>query len=222
MRKIKPTGVLLIPAYGHSDDNGFFTTGPSLPNLWGSTMVDEYLTALHEELEAANVRSFIMKTRSRPGIKESDRVNKIDIGQLTIDCAIGWSKAKKSPSQHTTVYYGTSQSKRFADIMFECLEEWSKIIMGNKYVQGKVKRVRDPLLGREDIISVRIEPFNLNASNIEDFWKFREKIGRSLGSYVADYLHEINKGAFRTIYSNRGRIKAPDKAQVLNSGVVNV
>jgi hypothetical protein len=183
--------ILIVPAYGHSTDRDLWDRGPAVGSVTGLDVVDAYVSALIEELDAEGIRYRVLDTRTSPGIRESERWQHVEANSLVLHClASGLPDGKKpvNKKNQTEVWYGGDRSLTLADEMCEALAQW-----GHCYVFGH--RTANPrhdgkthLLNAPETKALAISPFWINGPDAPDYLERLNELGQTIARCLADHL----------------------------------
>ena len=184
------TKIFIIPAAGHTDDDGNYSLGHSIGRENELRVVDRYLMTMTEVFGEYGLPFEVLDTRKKPGVKYSDRPSKIPPNSVVLDVAVGWTSANRS-SNYSHVTYSDKRSHKLADLVSQSLFEWGKCSSFTHHVKNPSEAKNSLLDGQ---VGVRIEPFALNGHGVDDYLRRLGNLGIDIASAVIEYAKTINTG----------------------------
>jgi len=182
------TKVFIIPAAGHSDDDGNYSLGHSIGRECELRVVDRYLASMEEVLGEYGLPFEVLDTRTKPGFKTSDRPSQIPPNCIVIDIGVGWFSGSRVRNA-SSVFYSTKESVKLADLVAQNLCEWGRCA-NFEHSSGSPKHKDIPNLKGQ--IGVRIEPFAINGPRADDYFKRLGNLGIDIASAVVEYVKSVN------------------------------
>lgn len=180
--------VLIVPGFGHTNDAGEYDRGRASGRVSETDIIDGYLPSLMDELDVEDIRWALLDTRSRPGVKASDRPARVEPGSLVLHCLAGW--ADKQPRIHknfSQVLYSQDTSYQLADEIGESIGQWGQCwAYGHK--TANPRKTSDPLLEVAQTRAIAIEPFLLNGPDAENYWGRLDQLGVVIARALSDHL----------------------------------
>jgi len=190
---MNPTHVTIIPAAGHSDDEGKYTRGRYVDTISEVEIVDQYSRTLCEILEEYGVSHSVMDTRRAPGVKESERLGSVRQGSIFVGLGVGWfdNLLKRNRSE---VFYVTPESRKLAAMVGETVGDWGRC-SSYKHVAGNPKELRNGFLRVSGPVGILLEPFALNGPHYCDYLPMLGSLGRYVGMTIIEYMVSNNPTA---------------------------
>lgn len=180
--------ILIIPAYGHSDDDGNWTPGHTIGKYHEVDLIDSYVASMIEEFEYAKIRYSVVNTRKHPGIRESARAALVEPNRLVLHCQLGWAgKERKGQisDNWSCVYYNQDTSFNIARKVSETIGQWGKCTCFS-HAERKPRKVEDAIL--DSALAITIEPFALNLPGVDDYAMRLRPLGREIANVITAYL----------------------------------
>ena len=187
--------VYLIPGGGHWG-TGTYERGPSIGLFSELDVVDQYLPHIIDQLELAGIHYEVLNTRSTPGLNKEEMKALYDAKSLVLWLSCGWFHKTRVRNGSFVHFHATSKnSQKVAFELLDALQEW-----GTCSAFGHVKNAPKPssddfLLGQNDSVCLKVEPFVLNGPNYEDYLRRLRPLGDEIGRFVSDLILTHNPSA---------------------------
>jgi hypothetical protein len=203
------TQVVLVPAAGHTTDDGEFSLGRTVDSHSEYYIVGRYMERIAGFLEEYGVKFQIMPTRHPPGIKSSERHKRVWPNSLILELAIGWYDNPRQRNSTVIKYGAGEEARQVADLLSESLGTWGPC---TSWGHRSEKPAFDPgpLLNVDGCFGIRLEPFALNGPKYAEYLVALDTLGRDIAMVIVNYLSGRNLARNFAIntYPERGSQKA--------------